>query len=201
MTGKTLIHLLKVLFDLEKPHSQTTQSERLCLQKYASGKKRLVEIGVYEGLTTVEIARVMAPNGNFHAIDPFFKGRLGVCWSKLITIIHLKRNGVIQQVSLVEKFSHDAVDTIPGNFDFIFIDGDHSIEGITRDYTDWSKRIEPGGILALHDTSVPGHNQNVEKLGSYKYFQEIIKYDAQFNLLETVDSLNILRKTGSVQHV
>ena len=141
----------------------------------------------------------MAHNADYFAIDPFFKGRLGVCWSKLITVIHLRRHGLFKQVTLVEKFSHDAAETISGFFDFVFIDGDHTIEGITRDYSDWSKRIEPGGILALHDTSVPGYNPNVAELGSYKYFQEMIRHDTQFELIETADSLNILRKMGSVQ--
>jgi predicted O-methyltransferase YrrM len=78
MKGQALLHALKVIFYLEKPNSQTTQAERLCLQKYVSGKKRLVEIGMYEGLTTAVIARAMKPNAEFYAIDPFIKGRFGV---------------------------------------------------------------------------------------------------------------------------
>lgn len=199
--GKSFLHFIKVSFCLEQPHSQTTQAERLCLRKYASDKKRLVEIGVYEGLSTVEIALEMAPGAEFYTIDPFFKGRFGICWAKWIAIIHLWRKGLLNKVRFIEKLSVEAAVLISGSFDFIFIDGDHSIEGIKRDYSDWAKRIVSGGILALHDTSVPAHNPNVTELGSYKYFQESIRNDEDFELLETVDSLNILRKrrnTGSL---
>ena len=36
-------------------------------------------------------------------------------------------------------------------FDFIFIDGDHSYEGVKQDYEMYSKFIRPGGIIAFHD--------------------------------------------------
>jgi len=35
--------------------------------------------------------------------------------------------------------------------DFIFIDGDHTVEGVTADYNDYKEFVRPGGIIAFHD--------------------------------------------------
>jgi len=35
--------------------------------------------------------------------------------------------------------------------DFIFIDGDHTVAGVTADYRDYREFVRPGGILAFHD--------------------------------------------------
>ncbi len=35
--------------------------------------------------------------------------------------------------------------------DFIFIDGDHRVEGVTADYNDYREFVRPGGIIAFHD--------------------------------------------------
>ena len=60
--GKTLKHFLRYLLGLESAHTQTTEAERTALVRHATGRKRLVEIGVYEGFTTAILARAMAPD-------------------------------------------------------------------------------------------------------------------------------------------
>lgn len=35
--------------------------------------------------------------------------------------------------------------------DFIFIDGDHTVMGVTADYNDYREFVRPGGIIAFHD--------------------------------------------------
>jgi cephalosporin hydroxylase len=39
-----------------------------------------------------------------------------------------------------------------GLFDFAFIDGDHSYEGVKRDFELYKHLVKPGGIIAFHDT-------------------------------------------------
>lgn len=41
-------------------------------------------------------------------------------------------------------------------FDFLFIDGDHSYEGIKKDYLDYQPLVREGGLVAFHDI-VPDH--------------------------------------------
>jgi predicted O-methyltransferase YrrM len=35
--------------------------------------------------------------------------------------------------------------------DFLFIDGDHTYEGVKKDFEMYSKLVKKGGIMALHD--------------------------------------------------
>jgi len=198
MKGNAFVHLIKYRIGLEKPHSQTTKEEREVLKKYSADLKSAVEIGVYEGVNTVLIAKSLSAEGVLYGIDPFFKGKLGISYPEVITKQELQKNGLLARVKLLPMFSYEAVDLVPDEIDFIFIDGDHSYEGIKKDWADWSKKIKPGGIIALHDTSIPSHNKTIAELGSYKYFNEIIKNDIQFIIKETVDSLNVLQKVVNV---
>lgn len=42
-------------------------------------------------------------------------------------------------------------DWISRPVDMVFIDGDHSYEGCTRDIEAWLPKIKPGGIISVHD--------------------------------------------------
>ena len=35
--------------------------------------------------------------------------------------------------------------------DFLFIDGDHSFEGVSKDHQLYSPLVRPGGVIAFHD--------------------------------------------------
>lgn len=43
-----------------------------------------------------------------------------------------------------------ALDSQP--IDFLFIDGDHTYEGVRADWLAWSPLVRPGGLVAFHDT-------------------------------------------------
>ncbi len=65
--------------------------------------------------------------------------------------------------------SEEAARTIAGDWDFIFIDADHSYETVKRDIELWRPRVRRGGILAFHDYSdepecaYPGVKQAVDE--------------------------------------
>jgi len=189
---QTAVHALCCLIGLGKPDTQTTQAERNCLAAYAAGKHRLVELGVYEGVTTNVLGSAMSATGVLYAVDPFVPGRLGFCWSELVAKKEAWRTH--RKIVFVKLLSREAARVIDGHFDMIFVDADHSLDGITQDWNDWSSRVVHSGIIALHDTCVPEHNLNVATFGSYKFFEEHIKGDDRFALVEQVDSLSILKR-------
>jgi len=52
----------------------------------------------------------------------------------------------------IQKTSMEAVkDFKDESLDFIFIDGNHSIEYVVEDIAKWSKKVKKGGIVAGHD--------------------------------------------------
>lgn len=193
MTGQVLIHAARHFLRLDEAATQTSAAERAAIARFAHGRRTALEIGVFEGFTTALIAKQLAPEGKLFAVDPFFSGRLGICWSRFIAQRQVGRAGVAGKVIFVRALSHEAANQIPENsFDLIFIDGDHSIEAIKQDWADWSGRIASDGVILLHDTQVPPHNPLVRDLGSYRYFQETISRDPRFKVLEIVDSLSVL---------
>jgi predicted O-methyltransferase YrrM len=193
MKGQAFFHLVRFVFGLDQPHTQTTAGERETLAKYASGASSAIEIGVYEGINTAIISKALARDGKTFGIDPFFKGALGICYHKVIAKLHIKRNAVKGKVVLIEKFSFDAVGDVPEIVDFIFIDGDHSYEGISKDWQLYADKLKPGGIMALHDTSVAGSGA-AGILDSVRFYNDVIRNDRRYRWLETVDSMNVLQK-------
>ena len=195
MRGNAVLHFIKFKLGLEQPHSQTTKAEQEAIARYASGALNAVEIGVYEGVNTVLIAAQLGQGGKLFAIDPFFKGRLGICYHEKIARQQIKKLRLGQKVHFISKLSFDAWADVPASgIDFIFVDGDHSLEGITKDWALFADKVKPGGYIALHDTSVPMHDPSVANLGSYKYFTSTIKQINLFKVVQTVDSLNVLQR-------
>ncbi len=193
-TGKAVFHTVGYLMGVESAATQTTATERETIRRFAAGRRRGLEIGVFEGVSTVVIAESLAQDGVLTGVDPFIKGRLGICWGEIIARRNIRRAQLAQKVNLVKSFSHDALTLIQGTFDFIFVDGDHSLDGIRRDWQGWSERVTKGGVMLLHDTQIPAHNPAVASLGSYQYYQDVIASDERFEVVAMVESLSVLQR-------
>lgn len=46
-------------------------------------------------------------------------------------------------------------------FDFLFIDGDHSYEGVKKDFEMYGPLVEKGGIVAFHDIKDTQHHRDI----------------------------------------
>ena len=57
------------------------------------------------------------------------------------------------------------------DIDFLFIDGDHSYEGVSRDFELWYPKVRKGGLVALHDI----RGVNIEGIDGVKDFWNEIK--------------------------
>lgn len=182
-------------FGLCSPKTQTTQAERNCLARNASGRKRLVEIGVFNGVTTLVLRQAMAADGVLWGIGPFFLGRMGYNLDERMSrhTVGKSMNGMVE---FIKTIGADAANQyrqhgLPA-VEFMFIDGDHSWAGIEADWTGWSPLIAPGGLVALHDSrSYPGREVTLD---SVRYTQEVIRSDLRFEVIEETDSVTVLRK-------
>jgi predicted O-methyltransferase YrrM len=194
MIGNALLHYIGCYLGFSKPHSQSTRDEQDIIARYATGSKCAVEIGVYEGVNTINIASRIDSNGMLYAIDPFFKGKLGICYYERIAKNAVEKNKLSHKIKFIPQLSSVAAQSVPFGIDFIFIDGEHSVEGIKKDWELYSQKVIAGGVMLLHDTRVPAHDPGVSELGSYKYFESVIKADPRFEIIDSVDSLTVLRK-------
>jgi predicted O-methyltransferase YrrM len=184
-----LAHFILWRLGLSAPQTQTSAEERRCLGDHARGRRRLAEIGVFQGVTTCVLKRAMHPDGLLLAIDPFVKGRLGVC---LYEIIARREVGRVAggRVRWIRARGAEAA-TLPAalpdeRVDFIFIDGDHSWAGIRGDWEAWRDRIAAGGVVALRDSRETGGAD------SERYATEVILRDARFFVVAEVGRLTVL---------
>ncbi len=194
MKGNAFFHLLKCYAGIDRPHTQTSPAEQAAIRQYAAGRKKAVEIGVYEGVNTKIIGCSLGAGGKLYAIDPFVRGSLGICYYERIARWHIGGYLLRSTIELVSAFSADAAAAVPGELDFIFIDGDHSLKGITLDWELYAPKMAPGGYMLLHDTSPPVPGSPVAEYGSCKYYESTIAHDQRFRHIARVDSLNILQR-------
>jgi predicted O-methyltransferase YrrM len=125
----------------------------------AEQPRAVLEIGLDEGGTLFLWTRAAAPDARLLSIDTRPLGRLGV-WSPFA----LERRSFAyphQRVELVMPAdSHDPAtrsrveSLLAGSpVDFLFVDGDHSREGVWADFELYAPLVRPGGIVAFHDVS------------------------------------------------
>lgn len=126
-----------------------------------------VEIGTWTGASSLFFAE-MIKDGNkkidFYTIDTF-KGSLGHQKNPKYKNFFLKSDGLYKYFLLVREPLKDYIKVIKGDSQIkktsalfkdesitaIFIDGDHSHEGIKRDLGNWYPKIKKGGIISGHD--------------------------------------------------
>tara|TARA_R110000868_G_scaffold145266_1_gene365423 strand:- start:333 stop:941 length:609 start_codon:yes stop_codon:yes gene_type:complete len=77
--------------------------------------------------------------------------------SKELAIANLAKFG--DRVDMCEK-----LDVSEGPvFDFIYIDGDHSLPGVTQDLEEYYDVLKPGGLIAVHDCNLGSVNEAIRQ--------------------------------------
>jgi predicted O-methyltransferase YrrM len=138
----------------------------------------------------------MAPDAVLYAIDPYPVGRLGFSMQRRIARAEVRRvpNGRVEWVRTTgAETARTLAPTIRGKLEFVFIDGDHSYDGLKADWEGWSELVAVGGVVALHD-SRPTPTRPIHDAGSVKYTAEVIRNDTRFELADEVDSLTVVRR-------
>jgi predicted O-methyltransferase YrrM len=189
-------HFALWLLGLAEAETQTSDKERTCLSRFAGGRKRLVEIGTWHGVSSSCLKRAMAPDGVLICVDPYPIGRFGFSIQRLIALKEVSkvRNGTVRWIRMTGA---DAGRQFAGSgesaVDFIFIDGDHSYDGLRQDWEIWSGLLADGGFIALHD-SRSSAARKIDDAGSVIYTREVILPDPRFRLIECVDTLSVLER-------
>ena len=174
-----------------KPMQVMTEIGRLLRILEQLRPETLLEIGTARGGTLFLFTRIASPTATFISIDlpgGMFGGGYEDWRIALYKSFALDR----QKIYLIRADSH-SINTLNNvksiiddkKIDFLFIDGDHSYEGVKKDFEMYSTLVRKGGIIAFHDI-VP-HDRAHDPCGvvgvprfwneikhSYKYL-EIVK--------------------------
>ena len=148
-------------------------------------KGRILEIGRYTGGSTLLIAASIGDEASLVSID--------ICPQNDLELTKvLKKYGVSQRVQLIVEDANKVI--IPGTFDLIFIDGDHSYQGVKKDFIKWHNQLDEEGYLIFHD-AWPGRENATCFEEVYKLLQEILSENS-YDLVEFRGSMAVLQKKG-----
>lgn len=119
-----------------------------------NGYKNVLEIGVFEGETSVKMIEALPIGGKYTGIDinDYRKldfNKAGKGWNFILG----------ESIKVLANMPED-------HFDFIFVDGDHSWENILPEFKEIERVIKPGGVIAYHDSI---HIADVKKLIEYAH--------------------------------
>jgi len=124
--------------------------------------KRMVEIGVYEGDFAVDILRHSENVSKYYMIDPW---RHLADWNKPANQDDGRFEKMFQSVMSKTDFARsrrvilrgktvDVIDQVSdGELDFAYIDGDHTLRGITIDLIRAYPKVRSGGFIGGDDFS------------------------------------------------
>lgn len=146
-------------------------TETLCDLADLYGWRTGAEIGVRRGNTTAALLRE-CPKLFMYAVDPWEPQTLA---------------GQVYTAEKVESFENDArralepygarcvilkarstaaAPCVPdASLDFVFIDGDHTAEGVFQDVLAWAPKLRPSGAMLGHDVSWPSVRAGLLRAG------------------------------------
>ena len=102
-------------------------------------------------------------------MDPFFGGRLGICYTEWVARIHRRRQRT-KNLTFLRGFSSDIGREFRLPIDFLFIDADHSYEAAKADWQEWFPKVKKNGYVALHDSKLAPNSP--QSLGSMRFYSE-----------------------------
>ena len=123
-----------------------------------NGYKNVLEIGVFEGETSVKMIEALPTGGKYTGIDinDYRKidfNKAGKGWNFILG----------ESIKVLANMPEH-------HFDFIFVDGDHSWDNILPEFKEIERVIKPGGVIAYHDTiHIADVKKLIEYVNHYKY--------------------------------
>ncbi|MBK6887718.1 MAG: class I SAM-dependent methyltransferase [Tetrasphaera sp.] len=113
---------------------------------------RILEIGSYEGRSTVVLATAIAgTDGSVVAVDPFVDDwKYGSPTTRRSFEAHIAQAGVDGHVQLIADYSTAVRPGWSAPLDVLFIDGKHDVVTVLDDLR-WARHVRTGGVVLVHD--------------------------------------------------
>ena len=123
---------------------------------------QVVEIGSFQGRSTIVLASAAPEGASVTAIDPHAGNDRGpqeisgkeaeAETDSQIFLRNLTEAGVADRVTYVRRWSNEALDDHPDPIDLLYIDGAHRYGPARDDIRGWGAKVRPGGTLLIHDS-------------------------------------------------
>ena len=152
-----------------------------------------VEIGVWEGENALSMLRNMNIE-KLYLVDPYKKYEdfpdgimdnidyknpqddLDSAYSiALLRLIEYPND----KIQFVKKLSSKAINDIPDELDFVYIDGNHKEEYVKEDMENYYKKLKIGGVLSGHDYNIYDKNKHklIETVNRFALAKNVFLYN------------------------
>jgi predicted O-methyltransferase YrrM len=186
------------------PRTMHSEAEGAALARLASGARRVVELGVYEGSSAVVLCRALGPGAELHLVDPFIdatgwalpSGARPSATATRLAVRRAAQDGGPKVRWHIARSQDVGRSWTGGPVDVVFIDGDHSPEGCREDWERWHEHVRPGGAVCFHDARLgrPGGGGSPGPTG---VVDELFRQaESSWAIVEEVDSLVVVRRAA-----
>ena len=140
------------LFGIDFEIKKTVRPSTLFVKKQNNRHKLIcVEIGTHEGINAKSLEKNLQIK-LLYCVDPYcyyLENGKGLDYSKFYK--KAKRRLRKYPIEFIKKTSETAVDLIPDDIDFIYIDGNHEYTYVKNDLELYYKKVKRGGVMGGHD--------------------------------------------------
>lgn len=164
---------MKSVARILRGNRMTSATELRCLSQLAASVRKgcIVEVGSYRGASTAALAAGAKDDVAVYAVEPHeeFVGLLGGQFGpadRAAFFRRMLRTGHYQSVRLVNLPSHVAAAGWEHPVGLLWIDGDHTYDGVRRDFEAWRVHLTDTTIIAFHDSTD-------QSLGPYQLIGEL----------------------------
>jgi predicted O-methyltransferase YrrM len=158
----------------------------------STGAGVIVEIGSWKGRSTTWLAAGARLAGQrVYAVDPHRGSREDPGADTLNEFLgNLARNGLADVVEPLVMSSEEAAASMTRPIEVLFIDGDHSYQGVRRDAELWLPRLMDGGKVLFHDVATAAYS------GPRRIVRRMVCHNPRFDGVARVGSMIVARRTA-----
>jgi len=158
------------------PYGQLTIADEELLRGYSRGADCAIELGTLFGRS----AAILSKHAKYVVtIDNYMNPNYGGMYHTVDTVRYRLRN--YHNIHVMNRSTSESAmfvrELISNKFDMIFIDADHSYEGVKADFENWFPLMEPGAYILFHDY---GNEHN----GVIDFVNNLIKHDTSIEYIE-----------------
>ena len=141
------------LLGLRPVYAEHSRADEEVLRRYAATAASIVEIGSAEGTSALAMRESMHATSHLWCIDPYVSRVRGLSPREQVAhrVVRSSLNG---EVTWIKARSADVGRSWSGpKVDLLFVDGDHSFEGVRRDWEAWEPHLADGAVVIFDDAA------------------------------------------------
>lgn len=124
----------------------------------------MAEVGSYYGASSCCLASAAKKRAKVYCIDTWRNDAVSDEREDIFATYSENIAPYTNIVIPVRGYSYEVKDAIPDDLSLLFIDGDHSYDGVKRDLINYLPKLRPHGILVMHDWNHNGVRRAIEEL-------------------------------------